>query len=494
MDQYLVPTPKQRAVLLLLPLVAAALLTTTRPLEAQETNATNALGGILGTCSNMVFEGNGNAAPDLFARCSEIVFRGDLDSAIVVSRDEITAQGHHANELAGEQQRNLSLRMSELRRGGGTSVAHLFGSLDTRTHPALAKASMAQQVGGAPVDDQASRVGLFVNGEASFGDRDAQGNDVGFDIDTMGITVGLDYRFSDRFFGGIALGLSETDADLTGTQMFAGNGRGTLDIDGVSVSLYGSLSLSDTWFLEGNLTSGQNDYDTLTEINYDIGNVTATVENGQIVPILLGGTTSVRQQAVGETEGDLLSGRLGIGNEWRSGAWGIQTGVSATYTEVEIDAYDERMLGQGAGSELAIGVDDREIESLIGELELLFSYTNLTNWGAFEPVLALGYKNQFEDDPRVIGTELVSDPNRGNRNSVASPGHPLQDVAGLPPGTYPKDLTVLTEEPEGDWFVAGLGFTAVFRGGNQFFMFWDTYLGHDVLSLNRFSAGFRLEF
>ena len=47
-----------------------------------------------------------------------------------------------------------------------------------------------------------------------FGDKDPTTNQIEYDFDTAGITFGLDYRFTDEFVAGLAVGYSNTDAKL----------------------------------------------------------------------------------------------------------------------------------------------------------------------------------------------------------------------------------------------------------------------------------------
>ena len=58
-----------------------------------------------------------------------------------------------------------------------------------------------------------TRLGLWVNGTIGGGDADRRDGNSGFDTDTWNLTSGLDYRFSDRFFAGAALGYSRLSAD-----------------------------------------------------------------------------------------------------------------------------------------------------------------------------------------------------------------------------------------------------------------------------------------
>ena len=460
--------------------------------------------GILGTCVGMVFELNFGLALDLFDRCSEIVFRAALDSALIAGRDELGVAARDATEVAINQRSNIALRMAEVRAGGaGISTANLRRPGGAESLPAGITLAQLPRFGGggASGDEGGGRLGFFINGEVSFGDRDPGVEDVGFDFDSQVVTVGLDYRFTDRFFAGVALGLTQTDDDLTGGGGVAGNGLGTLDIDGTSLSLYWSANLSENTYLESSVMLGENDYDSVTEVGYTIGATTIEVdangnpvldENGSIIPILLSTPTNVSQQAIASTDGDLFGGSLSLGHDYSKGKFSLQTAITGAFSNVDIDGYDERMSNPaGAGGEMALRVLDREIESLTADLELTFSWSNSTSWGVFIPQFSIGFIEQFEDDAREVITQFLFDPNLADRTAVATPGNLL----GIPPGTtFDKNLSVFTDRPDSNYGNFGLGFSAVFRGGHQAFLFWDTIFGHDSLSFNTISGGVRFEF
>ena len=78
------------------------------------------------------------------------------------------------------------------------------------------------------------------------GENDPTTNQIDYDFDTAGVTFGIDYRFTDAFVAGMALGYSDTDVSI-------GRGDGDLDTTGYSVSLYGTWFKSDKLYLGGSI-------------------------------------------------------------------------------------------------------------------------------------------------------------------------------------------------------------------------------------------------
>ncbi|MGH2690201.1 MAG: autotransporter outer membrane beta-barrel domain-containing protein, partial [Actinomycetota bacterium] len=167
---------------------------------------------------------------------------------------QAAALGSVAVVTTNVQTFNIGLRLAALRRGApGVSASGLSLDLDGQSVPLAAVTSFLERGGGASADR--SRLGLFVNGKGSFGNQDATPKDAGFDFNTAGVTLGADYRLTDQFLLGIALGYLRTKTTFDAS---AGESR----IHGYSVSAYGNVYLTDKWYLDGIATFGWNDYDT----------------------------------------------------------------------------------------------------------------------------------------------------------------------------------------------------------------------------------------
>lgn len=162
---------------------------------------------------------------------------------------------------------HVARRQFDLRRGAeGLDLQKLsFSAGDQRVSgSALSQlfAGSGETGGGASADtlNDFERLGIFVSGNIDWGSKDNTSNEDGFDFDTLGLTAGIDYKFSEGLVLGLALGYGDTSADIDS------NG-GTVAIKAWSGSLYGTYYASDRFYLEGSATYGWNDYDQTRNIS-----------------------------------------------------------------------------------------------------------------------------------------------------------------------------------------------------------------------------------
>jgi outer membrane autotransporter protein len=308
--------------------------------------------------------------------------------------------------------------------------------------PALADFQMDDSIDEADApadfDDGASRLGFFVNGQASFGDRPTVAGETGFDFDTAGVTVGIDYRFSDRFFLGGAVGYLDTGTDLAGN-------AGDLDVRGTSLSLYGSWFLA-RFYVDGTLGYGVQEYDATRNLD---------------LPQPFGGRN--RFTASGSPDGDQLSWSLGAGYDADLGAWSLGGFGRLSGVDADIDGYAET----GAGV-FGLVFADQTARSLLAEAGVEVTYAASMSWGVLLPTLRLAALHEFDDDLRLIRARFADDPS----------------------GT---DFVVPTTEPDRDFLNLSAGFTATLPRGRTLFLLYDTDLGRDDLDVATITFGLRLE-
>ncbi len=401
------------------------------------------------------------AESDLLVRCSVMVSTPDSEQLKAayrwVGREEAAVTLRNSTETAIGQRDNIESRLSALRSGGIGGAGSLHGlavSYNATTLPIelLTRGLRQQDVLAYPPSGDAGdlggrRIGLFVNGNVAFGDREARAgdNETGYDFDSQSLTAGIDFGLSDKTFLGVALGYSGSDSE------FADDG-GELEIEGYSLSLYGSHNFSDSFFVDAIISYGTNDYDSATRVQYTLGDAEA-----------------IDQVAQGDTEGDLLSLSLSLGYDVVRGGLIWQIYAQGSYTDLTIDAYDEQMIAGRPGFGLGLHVAQQDIESRTGVLGQNLSYTVSTGWGVFIPHLRLEWERQFEDEAREITTFLLNDPNR-------------------------KPITVFTDPLDADHFNVGAGFSAVFKGGNQIFLYYEKAFGIAQVDYNSIDFGVRFEF
>lgn len=378
-------------------------------------------------CRELVQTNNelqGSGATDFSLGLSE----SEFDDAIRrVAPEETEAMGAGATDTAQDQLTNLGNRMQVLRTGSlNQPVAGISWSGDS--------------FGGLSAgDSDASRWGMFINGIYGTGEKDRVGNEDGFDFDAYGLTLGVDYRYSDEMVAGVAFGFSNSEVDLD-------NNFGDYDTDGYSLSLYGTY-YSKNWYFEGSFTYGEFEYDG--DRNITISSNDPDVE-------------SVSDRVKTDTDGDQIAYSLAAGfngnrDQWHYHFFGRLSGI-----ESELDAYTE------SGSELAMRVDSQDVDSLQGVLGAQLSFNSSQDYGVFIPFLSLEARHEFDNDSRSITARYVFDP------TITS-------------------FSFTTEDPDEDFFLLSIGTSFVLKSGTQFFLNYDSVIELDDVDSDTLTLGIRFE-
>ncbi len=420
----------------------------------------------------------GSLQEDLFFRCREMVnTANDLDGGAApftldlteqqlaaalqqLATEEIATPRTMATETSANQLGTLAARLTALRAGAtGFAASGLgFAGAEQRLGAAtLGLIPRAGERGGAAAADEAfSKLSGFINGIVSSGDKDATDREDGFDFDTVGITLGVDYRFTDKFVFGGALDFTDTDNDFdrSGSATNPIVGGGGVESDGFTLSGYGTYYLNK-YYIDGIVSFGEHDHDLTRRILYTPG------------PGVPGSCTTcgvVDRTATGDTESDLFSLTIGGGYETSRDALTYGAYARLSYLEVDIDGYTE----QGALG-LDLIVDDQEVESLVSIIGGRISKAFSRRFGVLIPQGWIEWHHEFEDDTNTIVTRYANDPNA-------------------------LSLLVRTDDPDEDFFVLGGGVSAVFKGGTQAFVDVQTVQELDDVTNTILTAGVRREF
>lgn len=385
--------------------------------------------------------------------------------------EEVASQANVTQDAPRVQLGNVGARLAALRRGaGGSSIQQLALRLDgTSLSPyalvsalkpraavdfdpaaavdqALAAATGAQDdepPPPAPEVDAPGRLGFYVNGSLAFGDRRQTPLETGFEFDTLGLTAGLDYRFRPGLVAGGALGYLNTETDLV-------RDGGSLDSEGLAVSLYLMRYWESGLYFQGVAGYGENDHDLVRHIDL------ATPFRGK-----------TRYSARGRTDGTQTSLAVELGYDASRGAWTVGGFGRASRAETDVDRYRET--GDPDGSGFYLEVFDQETESLLGEAGVNVSYAASFSWGVLIPQGRLSLLHEFEDDSRDVRARFIADTDPTN-------------VFAIP-----------TDEPDRDYLNAGFGFSAQFPRGISAFLFYDTDLDREDLDVSTLTLGIRFE-
>lgn len=327
----------------------------------------------------------------------------------------VAAQVEAANRLAAAQTRNFNGRLEQLhdesQRHASPVSIQLGLTSDTKRPLGYAQDDRDRQQSGTtlgfPMDRLAGRQGetpkamaVWASGFVNFGQRDGA---IDLKQTLVGVSGGVDYRFSPCFVGGIGFGYGREGADI-------GSNGTRNEAAALSVAAYGSYSPVANIFIDGLLGYSRLDFDSRRFVTAT-GDFASGTRNGQQV---FGSFTTAYEHG---RDGWLLSpyGRL-------EASWS------------RLDTYTEA----GAGLfNLVYG--EQSMTTLAGMLGLRAQYAMATGWGVLTPKARLEYTHDFSGSSR------------------ASMGY--ADLGnGLP---YGFDI----ESSDRDHFGFGLGFDASFGDG-----------------------------
>ncbi|MET0070831.1 MAG: autotransporter domain-containing protein [Candidatus Thiodiazotropha sp.] len=375
---------------------------------------------------------------ELQAQCSAIATMPADQQVQVLDEmlpNDLAAQGSVSVEVATTQITNIRTRLAALRKGAsGLAMSGLALGVGGQSIPigTLADTLINNPRGAGASADGMPRFGVFVNGRINFGDKDATVNESGFDFDTRGITLGADYRLSDRLILGGALGLASGDSDFD-------NSAGKLDNRTRSLSFYGNFNPSEQTYIDWIATVGRHDFETVRNLSM----------------------LSTRTE--GDTDGDELALSLSGGANFNRGSLSFNAYGRLEYIEVDIDAYQE-----SGGSGLALEYESQTVESLTTALGARLSNAYSLSWGVLTPSLYLEWEHQFEDDERLITAAFAEDPT--------------------------ASFSVVTDSADEDYLNYGVGVAATLPRGRSFFINYESVAGQDGIDNTTIDLGLRIEF
>lgn len=397
---------------------------------------------------------------DLLQRCSELVLGANSDAKDVPNalnqmlNNKALPQRSQAEGVQQGQFNNLNTRFAELRQGArGLSIGGL-GVVNEGQ--GLSLASLGDQFrkdpdAGDEVGKDFSRWGFFATGMLVRGGFSADGARPGFDYDNDSLTAGVDYRFSDSFVAGAALGYNHNRSSLD-------QNLGKLSVDGYSLNGYFTWYHDDDFYVEGSLVLDWLNYDLQRNIAYQIANVGGT------------GTTTVNEAVTASPNGHQSSVALSVGKDFNRGAWAISPYLRVVYSHLRLDGFSETASDPGAaGAGLITSVESRSLDSELGVIGGRFSYTTSYDWGVLIPNATLEWNHEFRNDPQTIVTRFVYDPTQ-------------------------TPIVITDAPPDNSYFNVGVGLNAVLPGGRSGYISWEHLVGLSGAHENRFSLGIRIEF
>jgi outer membrane lipase/esterase len=416
------------------------------------------------------------AEQDVYFRCGEVKIKtadgqtyddlsnGQLNALSNMTGDEASVTETVSVQLSGPQRQVLSARLQALRKGSGGGLAmnynpkqpepiYLAGPISTLSGSDLDQSTLSDN----------GRLGLFITGSFANGDKNESIVEPGFDYTNTAVTAGLDYRFTDQWIAGLAVGYSTADADLNADS-------GESDIDGYAVSLYGTYYLEQL-YLNGMVTTGWRDYESKRHLDYTI------TRNPSDPSAPANPQTTVDQIFKGDSNATEFSANLGGGYDFYTGGLTFGPYANANYFKTTIDGFSEDLSTENSndGFGLALSYDKQDVASFTTNVGAMTSYAVSTGVGIFSPHIRADWEHEYNDKADNIKAKFVN-------------GGSFQEAIAN------NVIIIPTENPDTDLYNLSLGVAGTFPYGISAFVDYTTILGLKDFSYHQVGGGLRFEF
>lgn len=298
--------------------------------------------------------------------------------------------------------------------------------------PGFGAALLAAAVASSDLAADFARWNGFVSVDYRFGEQDNTADVPAFDFKRYGLLVGADYRVNPDLVVGASLGYQSYKNDFTSID-------GHAEMDGWSVSGFGSWYPMKSWYLEGIVRVGINEYETERPLS----------PNGS---------------ASGSTDGVGYSTSIGTGYVFNHNAWTVTPTFRVTHSQANIDGYRE-LSSTGTGG---LTYQEQEVRSLTSNLGGNATYAINTNYGVLLPQVTFEWVHQFEDDPSTI-------------------------TAAAAASSTTTFLIPINAKDE-NYYRAAIGGTAILPHGRILYVYYEAVLSLRHKDIHTLTLGGRIEF
>jgi autotransporter-associated beta strand protein len=228
----------------------------------------------------------------------------------LIAPTQITSINATAVSVAKVQIANVAMRLANVHAGstGFSSAGLSINGGAASFGEGFAGVSGPEGKGGAtvfaPTPD--NRWGVFLTGLGEFSNVDSTPNALGYDVNTGGFTMGVDYRLTPNFALGLTAGYAHTSVGL--------DGGGNIDVNGGKLGAYATL-FGNGLYLDTAVTGGPSGYHTRR--------------------------TALQGTASGSTGGADFNVLVATGYDWKHGNLSIGPTATFQYSYVGLRTFTE---------------------------------------------------------------------------------------------------------------------------------------------------------
>lgn len=288
-------------------------------------------------------------------------------------------------------------------------------------------------------DGLQSQLGTFLNAQFNFTDRKTSLLERGFQSNSYGFTGGVDYRMSQHLLLGLAVGYSNA------TTQFAAQG-GNQTLNNYSLTGFGSIYLTDNWYVDLMISGAYNQYHTNRNINY------------------IDAVGSINTVASSNTDGLQSNFNINMGYDIPYQEWSFGIRGSTEYTHTNINASQE----YGADLGLNINYNAQSMNSLTTNIGAVVSKVTSTSLGVFSSQLILEWEHQYQNNSRIINADFVNSNNNG--------------------------FTIQTDKPDRDYMNISTSVSVQLPYGSSAFIQYDNRIAMRYISSQSVNLGVRFDF
>lgn len=348
---------------------------------------------------------------------------------------------------SGVQQKNIGKRISSLRSGNHSIFKNFSFSLQNTSlsiEELLLSNTNDDQKTSVDNRNNGQKMGFFVIGELTVGNKDDTDNEDGFELNSNGVSIGFDYKTSSSTTIGTAVGISNSNSEFT-------EESGELEANGLSLTVFGTYFTNNLLYFDFGMGAGTTDFDQTRLVFYELGD-----------------GTSVDQKFFSNFKSNQKSMFISSGKSFSHKGITYTPNFKAEYIRTEVNAYEEERVSNpdSSGAGWLVELDRQSYESLLVGAGIRVEGSFSQTWGVWSPHL---------------GIELLLDSTSG-----------ADEVEGKFVGdSQNNSFSLHTDKSDTSYVIINVGSSFAFANGKSSFININTVGGLDNYSVTGLSLGFR---